>query len=117
MQVLDDASPGDPAEVQAEVESLRAHDLPDGRLHASEQGLHFHRLRVGQLWQVSHLPIRADERVASAIGIGVEHRVGNFAASDDMVGHVIARLADGGEDRAPIGIGLLWPEDVTDAPR
>lgn len=116
VEMFNDAGAGNLAEIDADIESLGFHDGSDGVLAASQELHEFEEFLIVEIVPIGGLPVRNDHEMAAVVRVCVEEGVAGAAPGDDVIGFVIGRLGDAGEERL-IADGRLGAQDVVDAPR
>jgi Ca2+-binding RTX toxin-like protein len=112
MNVADDAGAGDPTEVPADVEPLRAEQLRQ-RAHAlAREPMNLQGFGITELRELPDVPERRDHQVAGGVRKPVQQRERIPAAVDDET-RLVLTLGGPAEDATLLLVGLL---DVFEAP-
>lgn len=114
VEVLQDARPGDFAQVDADVEAIGLHDFGQGVLTTARQLQQVGHFFVSEAIQVGNLFVGYGHQVAAGVGIGVEKGETGAITKNDEIGFVIVGLGDLSEEA--FGCGDFGREDVFDSP-
>ena len=114
MQMPQNSSPGDFAEVDADVKAIGVHNSRERALTALSQLPQIRHLVIRQSAEIRRLFIGYHHQMPARVRVGVEQRETSPAARDDQIGLVIAGLRDARKEA--VALRGLGGQDILDAP-